>query len=99
MKRRRKLNLILILFIIVLFIGLGYAYLTTTLSINGTTDIECSKHYSGYVFSDTVMIDGAGYSWTTTKGSQVQMPKPDGTLYPLGQGHTGNGYAKITFIG
>ena len=65
---------------------------------DGTTDIECSKHYSGYVFTDTVMIDGAGYSWTTAKGSQVQMPKPDGTLYPLGQGHTGNGYARITFI-
>ena len=65
---------------------------------NGTTDIECSKHYSGYVFTDTVMIDGAGYSWTTVKDSQVQMPKPDGTLYPLGQGHTGNGYAKITYI-
>ena len=66
---------------------------------NGTTDIECSKHYSGYIFTDTVMIDGAGYQWTTVKGSQVQMPKPDGTLYPLGQGHTGNGYAKITYLG
>ena len=66
---------------------------------DGTTDIECSKHYSGYVFTDTVMIDGAGYSWTTSKQGQVQMPNPNGGYYALGTGHTGNGYARITFIG
>jgi hypothetical protein len=26
------------------------------------------------------------------------MPKTDGTLYALGVGYQGNGYAKITFI-
>jgi hypothetical protein len=44
------------------------------------------------------MIDGGGYGWTNVKGSQVQMPKTDGTLYALGVGYQGNGYAKITFI-
>ncbi|MEG1900404.1 MAG: glycine rich domain-containing protein, partial [Bacilli bacterium] len=56
------------------------------------------NHYSGKTFSNTTMIDGLGYNWTNVKGNQTQMPKPDGTLYPIGQGHIGNGYAKITLI-
>ncbi len=64
----------------------------------GTSNINCSYHYSGYTFTDTVMIDGAGYSWTNVRGSRIQMPKPDGTLYNLGVGHTGDGYLKITAL-
>lgn len=65
---------------------------------NGTTDIECSKHYSGKVFTNTVMIDGNGYSWTTEKGSEVVgMPTHDGTGTMTG--NTGDGFAKITYIG
>ncbi len=45
------------------------------------------------------MIDGAGYKWSDKKEEQVQMPSPDGTLYEEGIGHTGNGYAKITYLG
>lgn len=65
----------------------------------GTTDNSCSIHYSGKVFTNTVMIDGLGYSWTNTKGTQQQMPNPSGGTYATGKGHSGNGYAKISYIG
>lgn len=57
MIKRRKLNLILILFIIVLFIGLGYAYLTTTLSINGTTEVA-SNTWNVY-WDNIKVMDGS----------------------------------------
>ncbi len=65
----------------------------------GTTDNDCSIHYSGLTFTDTVMIDGAGYNWTNTKGSLVNMPNPSGGTYASGIGHTGAGYARITYLG
>ena len=59
-----------------------------------------SKHYSGYVFTNTKMIDGAGYNCTIVNGEEVkvqeQMPNPKGGKYALGEGHTGDGYARIT---
>ena len=64
----------------------------------GSSDNLCSIHYSEKEFTDTIMIDGAGYAWTNTKGSLQQMPNPSGGLYPSGSGHTGNGHARITFI-
>ncbi len=63
-----------------------------------STSVECSIHYSGYSFTDTVMIDGAGYSWSTERGSQTQMPRTDGTYYPIGTGNTGHGHARITLL-
>ena len=62
---------------------------------DGTTDIECSKHYSGFVFDDTVMVDGDGYNWTTEKETQTGMPKTSGE--GLENGHSGDGFAKITY--
>ena len=62
-----------------------------------TVDNSCSIHYSGKIFTNTVMIDGLGYSWTNTKGSKAQMPKPDGDNYNIGIGNIGNGYARITY--
>lgn len=54
-------------------------------------------HYSEYIFTDTIMIDGKGYSWTTEKASTVtKMPTQDGAGTMTG--NTGNGYAKITLI-
>ena len=64
----------------------------------GTSDNLCSIHYSNKKFSDTVMIDGSGYSWSNVKGNQSQMPNPNGGSYSLGVGHSGNGYARITFL-
>ena len=54
------------------------------------------NHYSGYVFTDTKMIDGAGYNWTNEKGEYVGMPTHDGTTTMTG--NSGNGYAKITLV-
>ena len=48
-------------------------------------------------FTDTVMIDGEGYKWATEKDSYTVMPTHDGT--GTMKGNTGNGYAKITYIG
>ena len=56
-----------------------------------------SIHYSGYRFSNTIMIDGEGYSWTTKKGVYIGMPTHDGKS--IMKGNTGSGYAKITFLG
>ena len=70
-----------------------------------TNSVEKSKHYSGLIFTEgtTVMIDGSGYQWTTSKGSTiVNVPQTDfyettnkETTY---HGHTGSGFARITQI-
>lgn len=56
------------------------------------------NHYSGLTFSNTIMIDGGGYEWTDIRANQTAMPKPNGSYYPLGEGHTGDGYARISLI-
>jgi len=58
---------------------------------------EDSYHYSGKIFTDTVMIDGQGYNWTTVKGEKTDMPTHD--LTSTMTGNAGNGYARITYIG
>ena len=64
---------------------------------SSSTSIECSTHYSGLKFTNTEMIDGQGYAWTTTKAaSSTGMPTHDGTSTMMG--NTGNGYAKITLV-
>lgn len=62
----------------------------------GTTDNLCSVHYSNKVFTDTVMIDGAGKSWTNVVGGLQLMPNYSGGTNAAGKGNSGNGYAKIT---
>ena len=57
---------------------------------------ESSTHYSGYRFSNTTMIDGAGYRWTDTKGLYEGMPTFDGQS--IMSGNAGNGYAKIKLL-
>ena len=65
---------------------------------NGTTTNLCSVHYSNKVFTDTLMIDGSGYKWTTTKGDLELMPNPNGGYYGSGTGNSGDGYARITIL-
>ena len=55
-----------------------------------------SEHYSGKKFTNTLMIDGNGYSWTNEKTNLELMPNPDGGEYASGYGNLGNGFAKIT---
>ena len=64
----------------------------------GTTDNNCSIHYSGKVFTNTIMIDGDGYNWTNEKGSLTLMPSPAGGYFEEEQGLEGNGYARITLV-
>jgi hypothetical protein len=46
------------------------------------------------------VIDGNGYSWKNVRGVQQAMPSHVyGGYYNLGEGNTGNGYARITYIG
>lgn len=53
-----------------------------------------SIHYSGLYFTNTVMIDGAGYQWTTARGSYTGMPNLPGTGTMTG--NTGHGQVRIT---
>ena len=70
---------------------------TTYNSLGYNTDPKCSIHYSNKVFTNTVMIDGEGYSWTTVKeNAVVGMPNKNGMGTVTG--NTGNGFAKITLI-
>lgn len=59
--------------------------------------IDKSTHFSGLKFTNTVMIDGGGYQWTTSKGSYVGTPKFSGSGTEAGNPNT-VGYAKITTI-
>lgn len=49
-----------------------------------SNDVSCSYHYSGYKFSDMLMIAGNASMTSPTGASEV--------------GHSGNGYARITLI-
>ena len=85
MRKRRKLNIILILFVVVLLFGLGYAYLTTTLSINGTTDVDSN---TWNVYWDNVQVTDESVTGEqvttaptidtnkTTVSFQVRLSKP-----------------------
>lgn len=64
----------------------------------GTTNKSCSISPYEYEFTNTKIIDGAGYNWTNVKGSLEKMPNPSGGYYANGTGHSGNGYAKITYL-
>ena len=55
-----------------------------------------SIHYSGYSFTNTKVIDGKGYNWTTERGEYIGMPTHDGTSTMVG--NAGGGYAKITLL-
>ena len=55
------------------------------------------NHYSGRVFTGTVMIDGKGKQWTSgTAGSTVNVPKTNESGTQSTGGHVGAGYARIT---
>ena len=56
------------------------------------------NHYSGYVFTNGVMIDGNGCNWSTGSAANcgANQPQPNGTN---AVGHSGNGYARITYLG
>lgn len=55
------------------------------------------NHYSGKVFTNSVMIDGKGCNWSsgTAANCGANQVQPNGAN---AAGHSGNGYAKITLI-
>ena len=55
-----------------------------------------SQHYSGYVFSNTLIIDGFGKKWTTKQENEVGTPTFDNSSTTLG--NIGDGHAKITYL-
>lgn len=55
-----------------------------------------ANHYSNMIFTSTIMIDGSGYRWTTSRGAHMAMPNPAGGNYAVGLGHAGDGVVKIT---
>jgi len=60
--------------------------------------ISDSISYTEYKFINTQIIDGNGYVWTTSKSTTSSgMPSP--TTSSIIVGNTGNGYAKITYLG
>lgn len=61
---------------------------------NGNSIDDCI-HTSGFKFKDTVMIDGEGYEWTTTRQDLVQMKNPQGNYVT---GNDSDGYARITLL-
>ena len=56
-----------------------------------------SIHYSGYKFINTIMVDGEGYNWTSSKENFTGMPSYIGS-YTI-TGNDNNGYARITYLG
>ena len=79
-------------------VAIASASSTSPSTAGSENSVERSKHYSGKYFTNTLMIDGGGYQWTTAIGSLKAMPNPttaNGT-YSSGAGHTGNGYSRIT---
>lgn len=66
----------------------------------GTTNNNCSIHYSNKVFTETIMIDGEGYSWTNKRGTKMTMPTPptDSSAYIENGGNAGSGAARIKYV-
>ena len=76
----------------------GCDAISETSTLSNIVHTGQANHYSGLYFTDTLMVDGAGYEWTTVKASSATgMPTHDGTSTM--NGNTGNGYAKITYLG
>ena len=67
---------------------------STSTSITHKTNSE----YTGYVFSNTTMIDGNGYEWTTTR-SYSRTVMPSNGVNTIEYGNIGNGHARITYLG
>ena len=65
--------------------------------VDSYTTLADSVHLSGYKFTNTYMVDGNGYFWDTEKRTLVNQYDNTGTTTQAGQ--SGNGYAKITYLG
>ena len=81
-KRRFKDNKILLLFLLLMSIGIGYAALTTTLSINGTTNVATNSwniHFANLQVKDGSVTGNpdatlSGNSMSITYGGELAQP-------------------------
>ena len=58
MRSDRKQTILFIIILLVLSMGIGYAFLTTTLSIDGTSDIDSAVwnvHFENIVLDDYII--------------------------------------------
>ena len=62
----------------------------------GTTDKTCSYYNNDYIFKNTTMIDGEGYSWTNIRNKLVKMPSYANDS--IDKGNIKSGHAKITAL-
>ncbi len=81
MKKKNKLHLTIIIFVVLLLLSLGYAFLTTTLTINGTTNIDSNTwdiHLENiYVEEDSVSATAPTIDTNkTTVTYSVHLSKP-----------------------
>lgn len=74
----------------------GCDSITETSTVTNIIHTGLPNHYSGKVFTNTKMVDGRGYNWTTEVGEQINMPTHDLTSTMIG--NVGNGYARITYL-
>ena len=79
----------------------GSSYISGHLGCIGVnqdgTSAEDANSYTGKVFTNTKMIDGKGYEWTTKVGTILE-GSPTYDLRDTEIGHSGDGFARITFI-
>ena len=69
---------------------------TTASTAGSANSVERSKHYSGKYFTNTIMVDGGGYQWTTSRlSTRNVMPQTSGS--GTENGHYDNGYCRITY--
>ena len=75
----------------------GCNAIASTSTENSITHTAQPNHYDGYVFTNGVMIDGAGCNWSSGAATNcgANQPQPNGTN---ATGHSGSGYARITLI-
>ena len=52
--------------------------------------------YTGYIFTDTEMIDGEGYEWTIDRKGKVNMKQH--LTSEMVAGNSGNGYARVMLV-
>ena len=73
---------------------------STSTSSTSVKHLNSPNYDDTHIFSETKMIDGRGYKWEPTQetSSYAKMPKPAGGEYDNGVGHTGSGYAIITYV-
>lgn len=78
----------------------GYSGCNAILESSTSSNITHTNqpnHYSGKIFTNSVMIDGKGCNWSTGSAANCgnNQVQPNGTN---AAGHTGNGYARVTLL-